>query len=174
VGTSTRLRRAASARSEHLGERLGGYIYGTIVVLSTIVAGAKVYENAPGHVAGLVFLTTLVFWLAHVYAHALARSVATGVRMSRASLAAVAHHESSIIEAAVLPAIVLMLGHWGVFTTQTAVWIAFACGLSVLVTQGVAYARVARLGAVGTMVIVTMNVGLGLALVGLKLVVGHH
>ena len=44
-----------------MGERLGGYIYGTIIVISAIVAGARAYEHSLGHVALLVALTALVF-----------------------------------------------------------------------------------------------------------------
>ena len=61
-----------------MGERLGGYIYGTIVVIATIVSGARAYTHSLGHVAVLVFLTTVVFWLAHVYAHSLAETGADG------------------------------------------------------------------------------------------------
>ena len=51
-----------------MGERLGGYIYGTIVVLAVLVAGAKAYPTAAGKIAALVAITSVVFWLAHVYA----------------------------------------------------------------------------------------------------------
>ena len=56
-----------------LGERLGGYIYGTIVVLAAMIEGQEAYRDGTGHVALIVLLTTVVFWLAHVYA-ALARA----------------------------------------------------------------------------------------------------
>ena len=61
------------------GERLGGFIYGTIIVLAVVVAGARAYEHEAGHIAGLVAVTVLVFWLAHVYAHALAHAVPDAV-----------------------------------------------------------------------------------------------
>jgi hypothetical protein len=66
-----------------LGERLGGYIYGTIVVLAAMIEGQQAYRDGTGHVALIVLLTTVVFWLAHVYAHSLAQSVSTGRRVSR-------------------------------------------------------------------------------------------
>src|SRR5262249_19004441 len=68
-GGAPGLRRAA------MGERLGGFIYGTIVALSVIVAGARAYPHGAGHIAALVIVTNVVFWLAHVYAHGLAHSV---------------------------------------------------------------------------------------------------
>jgi hypothetical protein len=157
-----------------MGERLGGYVYGTIVVIATVIAGARAYAHDVGHVAVLVLMTTVVFWLAHVYAHSLAHSVASDRPLSRATLVGIARQESSIVEAAILPIGALLLGHWNVISDRAALWVAVACGLGVLVTQGVAFARAGRLGALGTLAIVAVNVGLGLALVGLKLFVGHH
>ena len=156
-----------------MGERLGGYIYGTIVVLATVVAGAKAYREHVGHVALLVLITTVVFWLAHVYAHALAHSVARDQHLSRAAVSEIARRESSIIEAAIGPIVALLLGHWGVISERTAVWLAIACGFGVLVAQGFAFARAERLGRLATLAIVGVNLGLGLALVGLKLWVSH-
>jgi hypothetical protein len=165
--------RGGDRLSRVTGERVGGYVYGTIVVLSTVIAGAKAYEEQVGHVAALVAITTLVFWLAHVYAHALSHSVASDQHLSRTALGEIARRESSIIEAAIAPIVVLMLGHWGVLSERTAVWVAIACGLGVLVSQGLAFARAERLGTLATLAIVAVNLGLGLALVGLKLLVGH-
>jgi hypothetical protein len=156
-----------------MGERLGGYIYGTIVVLATTVAGTKAYQHHLGHVAALVLITTVVFWLAHVYAHAVGQSVARDQHLSRAALLEIARHESSIIEAAVIPIAALLLGHFGVVSEKTAIWLAVASGLGVLVAQGFAFARAERLGWLATLVIVAINLGLGLTLVGLKLWVSH-
>ena len=55
-----------------MGERLGGFIYGTVVVLSVLVAGARAYPGDAGRIALLAVVTSLVFWLAHVYAHGVA------------------------------------------------------------------------------------------------------
>ena len=163
----------ASAPRRATGERLGGYIYGTIVVLATVVAGAKAYQEHVGHVALLVLITTVVFWLAHVYAHALAHSVGQDQHLSRGTLMQIAGRESSIIEAAIAPIAALLLGHLGIVSARTSVWLAIACGFGVLVTQGFAFARAERLGRLATLAIVAVNLGLGLALVGLKLWVGH-
>jgi hypothetical protein len=166
VGAS-RLGRAA------MGERLTGFIYGTIVALSVIVAGAKAYPHGPGHIAAVVVVTTFVFWLAHVYAHAVGHSVARDEHLSFAELRYIARRESSIIEAALPPVAALALGHFGVISTHTSVWLAFGLGLGVLTAQGITFARVERLGLLGTLVVVALNLGLGLVLIALKLVVSH-
>jgi hypothetical protein len=176
VQGGNRLSRANTRRRAARGERLGGYIYGTIVVLATVVAGAKAYGEQVGHVALLVLITTVVFWLAHVYAHALALSVAEDQHLSRSALTGIARRESSIIEAALAPIGALLLGHWGIVSERTAVWLAVGCGLGALVAQGFAFARAERLGRLATLAIVAVNLGLGVVLVGLKLWVnqGHQ
>jgi hypothetical protein len=155
------------------GERLGGFIYGTIVVLAVIIAGARAYEHEAGHIAGLVAVTVTVFWLAHVYSDALAHSVARDEHLSLAELRRIAHREASILEAAVPPLVALLLGAFGVVSTKLAVWVAFGLGLVVLCAQGITFARVERMGRLGTLAVVAANLGLGVVLVALKLLVSH-
>ena len=155
------------------GERLGGFIYGTIVVLAVVVAGARAYPHGSGHIAALVVATTIAFWLAHVYSHALAHSVGQDKHLSLGELRYIARREASIIEAALPPVAALVLGAVGVLSPHTAVWVAFVLGLVVLAAEGIVVARVERLGWLGTIAVVAGNVSLGLVLVALKLAVSH-
>jgi hypothetical protein len=164
---SDRLARSA------MGERLSGYIYGTIVALSVIVGGARAFPHEPGHIAALVAVTCLTFWLAHVYAHALGHAVHRGEHVTFAEVLGIARREASVLEAAVPPVVALLLGAVGVFGATTSVWIAFGLGLAVLAAQGFVFARVERLGRVATVAVVAVNLGLGLVLVLLKLIVTH-
>jgi hypothetical protein len=170
--TEERSRPARFGRTA-LGERLGGFIYGTIVVLSVVVAGARAYPDGPGHIAALVLVTTGVFWLAHVYSHALGHSVAHDEHLSVDELLHVARREGSIVEAALPPVAALALGAIGVLSTRTSVWIALILGLVVLAAQGVTFARVEKLGTLATIGVVAANLCLGLLLIGLKLLVTH-
>ena len=156
-----------------IGDRLAGFIYGTIVALSVIVAGARAYPDGPGHVAGLVAVTCTVFWIAHVYANGLGHSASLGVHLSAAELKRIGRREGSIVEAAVPPIVALLLGGVGILSPRASLWLAFACGLLVLGVQGVVFARVERLGPVATLAVVAANLGLGLVLVALKVVVSH-
>lgn len=156
-----------------MGERLGGFIYGTIIVLAVLVAGARAYPHDTGHIAVLVAVTSVVFWLAHVYAHSLGQSVATDEHLSLAELRHIARREGALVEAALPPLGALMLGAFGLISARAAVWLAFGLGLAVLAVQGVVFARVERLGLLGTLAVVTANLGLGVLLVGLKLLVSH-
>jgi hypothetical protein len=156
-----------------MGERLSGFIYGTIVVLSVIVAGSRAYPHDPGHIVVLVVVTTAVFWLAHVYAHGIGYAVAHDEHLSLAQLGHIARREAAIMEAAVPPVAALVLGALGLFSEAVSVWLAFGLGLAVLGAQGIVFARVEQLRPLGTIVVVALNLGLGALLVGLKLFVSH-
>jgi hypothetical protein len=155
------------------GERLGGFIYGTIVVLSVVVAGARAYPHEPGHIAALAMVTSGVFWLAHVYSHGLAHSVAHDEHLSLVELGHIARREGSIVEAALPPVGALLLGAFGIVSAQVALWAALGLGLAVLVVEGVTFAHVERLGRLGTLLVVVANLGLGVLLIGVKLVLTH-
>jgi hypothetical protein len=138
-----------------------------------LVAGARAYPHEPGHIAALVLATTVVLWLAHVYAHSLGESVARDRRLTLSELRHVARHEGAIIEAALVPCAALLLGTLGLISTRSATWLALASGLAVLGVQGFLFARVEHMGWRGTLAIVTVNLALGVTLIGLKLVVTH-
>ena len=96
-------RRLARLDPSAMGVRLGGFVYGTIVVLSVLVAGVRAYPSDAGRIALLVVVTSLVFWVAHVYAHGISQSIADEDRLSLAELREIARHEGSIVEAAFPP-----------------------------------------------------------------------
>jgi hypothetical protein len=137
------------------------------------VAGARAYPHEPGHIAVLVLATTVVLWLAHVYAHALGESVARDRRLTVSELRHVARHEGAIVEAALIPCAALFLGALGLISTRFATWLALAAGLAVLAVEGFVFARVERMGWRGTLAIVSVNLALGVTLIGLKLIVTH-
>lgn len=168
MGTLSRgLRRSA------VGERLAGFTYGTIVVLAVLVAGAKAFPTDAGRIGALVLVTSVVFWLAHVYAHGLAHSVVHDEHLSLADLRRIGRREGSIVEAAVPPLAALLLGALDLVATTTAVWAAFGLGLAVLVVQGLVFARIERLSWFSTLLVVAANLSLGVALVALKVLVTH-
>jgi hypothetical protein len=138
-----------------------------------LVGGAKAYPHDAWKIVLLLAVTAAVFWLAHVYSHSLASVVAQDRHLSFAELRRIGRHESSILEAALPPLAALLLGAFGLISTKAAVWIAYGLGLAVLLFSGLVFARVERLGWLATLVVVALNVALGVALVGLKLVVTH-
>jgi hypothetical protein len=173
VSEGTRRRQRARLSRAAMGERLGGFIYGTIVVLAVVVAGAKAYPHDAARIAAVAVVTSVALWLAHVYAHALGHSVAHDEHLSLTELGRIARREGSIVEAAVPPVGALLLGAFGVISTHAAVWAAIALGLGVLAVQGVEFARVEKLGWAGTIGVVAANLALGGLLIALKLVLTH-
>src|SRR6476659_3596417 len=163
---------ARLGRSE-LGERVGGFVYGTIVVLSVTVTGAKAFPHELEQVVVLVAVTTVIYWLAHVYAHGLAYGIGQDAHLSLAELARIARREASILEAGLPPTTALLLGALGLLSEQVAVWLAFGLGLAVLGTTGVVFARVERLPAARALLTVLANLALGLVLIGLNVFVVH-
>ena len=153
-------------------ESIAGTVYGTIVVMGAIVAGAHGVENL-WRLDLIVGGTVVVLWLAHVYAHGLGESIAQRRRLDRAEFFSVARRELAIPLAAVAPVIAIALGAAGVLRKPTSVWLALGIGLFTLAVQGYRYARLEELSRWGMVVSVGLNLGLGLAIVGLKVVVGH-
>jgi hypothetical protein len=157
-------------RSLFLGTREGiaGAVYGTIVVLASLAAGASAYENDLWRLEGAVVASVLVLWLAHMYAHGLGESLQLGRRLTGGERRAVAQREVSIALAAVLPLAAVTLGALGIVRSSTALWIALGIGVATLAVQGLRYAQLERFGLPGTVVAVGVNVALGLALVAVK------
>jgi uncharacterized ion transporter superfamily protein YfcC len=154
-------------------QTIAGTVYGTIVVMAALVAGVQGFQHDLWRLAVLVVTTAFVFWLAHVYSDGLGESLERGRRLDTREFAAIARREFSILLAVVAPTAALLLGAVGVVRDTAAVWLAVGAGVATLAIQGVRYAHVERLGPLGTLVALAVNVGLGLALVALKVFVAH-
>src|SRR4051794_25692279 len=137
--------------------------------MATLTA-AYASESDPWRLAVIVATTATVLWVAHVYAHGLSRMITH----SRLDAQSMVRHEIGIVGAAVPPTVVLLLGALGVLRESSAVWVALATGLVTLAFQGVRYARLERLGPAATLAAAGVNLALGLLVVALKILVGHH
>ena len=147
-------------------------VYGTIVVMATLSI-AFAGESELWRLLGIVAGTSLIFWVAHLYAHGLAESIERQRRLTRQETIAVTRRELGILLAAVGPLLALLLGAIGLFQADTAVWLAFAVGLATLAAEGVRYARLEGFGHAGTAAVVAVNLALGLIVVGLKVAISH-
>jgi hypothetical protein len=152
---------------------IAGTVYGTIVVMATVTAGAHGKQTDTGRLAVVVAVTALVFWAAHLYSDALAESLERGRRLDRAELADVARRELSIPAAAVAPVVALVLAALGVLGTQAGLWLALGIGVATLGVQGARYAALERLDRTGTVAVIAVNLSLGLVIVGLKALLAH-
>ena len=154
-------------------ETIAGTVYGTIIVMATLVAGAPAFKHDLWHLLAIVVVTTVVFWAAHIYAHGLGESLQLGRRVTRSELVHIAHRERAMALAVVLPALALVLGALGVIRGSVSIWLALGLGVAALAVQGLRYARLERLSVTGSVVVVGLNLALGLALVLLKVIVVH-
>jgi hypothetical protein len=154
-------------------ETISGTVYGTIVLLAALVAGAKPYENDLWRLSVIVAMSVLVLWFAHVYSDGIGESLELGRRLSIDELGSIARRELSIPLAAVVPVGLLVLGAVDVFHGRTAIWLAFGAGVATLSVQGIRYALLERMSVLGTVFSVALNIGVALMLVVLKVVVAH-
>src|SRR5262249_49153884 len=115
----------------------------------------------------------VVLWIAHVYAHALSESITERRPLRPAGLWFLARRELGILFAVVPPSLALTLGTVGVLSERASIWLALGGGLLTLAVEGWRYAQIEHLRATGTFVAVSLNVGLGLLVVLLKVLVLH-
>jgi hypothetical protein len=152
---------------------VAGTVYGTIVVLSVLAAGAKAYEHHLWQLAAIAGIGSFVLWVAHVYSHGLGESLAAGRRLTVSEVLGIARREYSIMLAAILPLLAVVLGAAGVLEEHTAVRWALGVGVVTLAAQGVRYARMEHLGRLATITTVSLNLAIGLALVAVEAWVAH-
>jgi hypothetical protein len=155
------------------GEAIAGTVYGTIIVLATITAGAAAFENDLWRLCVIITASVAVVWVAHVYSHGLGQSLHLRRRLTWTELMAIARREYAIPLAAVLPLISLVLGATGLLAGRTAVWLAMGLGVATLTLEGLSYARLERMNRTATIATVAVNLALGLAIVLLKSLVAH-
>jgi hypothetical protein len=152
---------------------VGPTVYGTIMVMATIAAGSAGHETHAWQLTVVVAVTVVVLWLAHVYSQTLEESLKRGRRLDPQEFAGVAGRELAIPAAAVAPIGALGLAALGLLAERSAVWIALGFGVATLAVQGARYAALERLGAAGTAVSISLNVLLGLVIVGLEASLSH-
>ena len=153
------------------GDNLAGGIYGTILVTSIIAAADA--SHTIWLSLGIVEVTMIVFWLAHVYAGALAWSIDADETFSRRDVRRVAGREWPLLQAAIVPSVALLAGGIGLIGTQLAYWVAIGYGVCALIWWGLLFARKEGLGRIATIAVVLINASFGLVIVVLKEFVSH-
>ena len=154
-------------------DTVAGTVYGTIVVLAVLAAGADTYKHHLWRLDAIAATSAIMLWLAHVYSHALGESLKEGRRLDTREFAGIARREYAVVLAAVPPVVALALGAAGVLSATAAIWVAFGAGVVTLGAQGIRYAKLEELSLPAAIASVTLNVALGLALVGAEVVVSH-
>jgi uncharacterized membrane protein len=143
-------------------------IYGTILVLAVIAALSHDPGLGPGEVLAGMLGSSLVYWMAHLYADVLGRRAAGVVEPLPAMVAEAATVEWPLVEAALLPAIPLVLGMLGILDRGPAVTLAVIVALADLLVWGYVAGRRSGLARVAALAGGLGAVALGTVMVLLK------
>jgi len=125
---------------EHRAHHLAGAIYGTILA-TTVVAAAGTHPESLARTTLLVLGTSVVFWLAHVYAVEVAARLVAGRPLERREVLGVARAEWPMLQSAWPVVAALLLGVVGVLEPERAVDVAMAVGIGALFLYGVVIGR---------------------------------
>ena len=145
-----------------------GAIYGQILA-TAVLAGLSEDEGLSSRelFAG-VAVTTVVFWLAHVYAQAVAKRLGMKRALSLSEVRDVALEEWPMVEAATPTLVALALGWAGALSKDTSVTLGIGLGVAGLMAWGFVIARRSGMSPLGTLGAVALNAAFGLAIVVLK------
>jgi hypothetical protein len=146
-------------------------IYGLILATSVIAVSREYDSSNAGLIGVTVLVTGVVFWLAHVYARVLARSITHHRWLNRSEVREVLHHDWPLVEVTVPLVLVLALGVVDVVPDKAAILAATLAALVELGAAGGYAARRSGAGLRGTVVSAVIAVMLGGAVVLLKALV---
>jgi hypothetical protein len=150
---------------------VAGAIYGQVLVTSFVAGLSEVGSVDPGEIFTSLLVTMLVFWLAHVYADAVAQRLEREDPLSWREVWNIAKYEWPMLQAAVPALLALSLGWAGALPNLTAVRLAIGLGVVALLAWGFVIARASRLSALATVGSVALNGAFGLGIVTVKLLV---
>lgn len=146
-------------------------IYGLILATSVIAVSREYDPSNAGLIAISVLVTGVVFWLAHVYARVLARSIAHHRMLSRPEVREVLRHDWPLVEATVPLVLILALGVLDVVPDRASILAAMLAALVELAAAGTYAARLRGSGVTEAVVSAAIAVALGGAVVLLKILV---
>jgi hypothetical protein len=142
-----------------------------VLATSLVVASSEDDAYSPAEIALSVFVTGLVFWLAHVYSNLVAERYAVGRRLTRSEIGAEFYGEWPVVQAFFPPIVVLLLGAIGLLSNDTAISLAIAAGVVSMVLWGLAIGRMERMSPLALALMTLFNVLFGTAIVLLKVLV---
>ena len=150
---------------------VAGAIYGLILATSVIAVSRQYQPDKAGVTAVTVVVTAGVFWLAHVYAETLALGLHGRHTPTWPETRRIVDKQWPLVQAGILPTVVLLLGPLGVLDDATAQDLALSVCLLELGTTGLFVARAA--GARGIVAAVSGAIALsfGVMIIALKVAV---
>jgi hypothetical protein len=147
---------------------VAGGIYGQVLVTSLVAALSEAKTIDAGEMFVSVFVTMVVFWLAHVYSEAVARRLTRTDPLTWLDVWTIAKFQWPMLQAAVPAFLALALGWAGAVSTLTAVRLAIGLGVIALLAWGFIIAYLSRLSPLATLGSVALNGTFALSIVALK------
>jgi hypothetical protein len=148
-----------------------GAIYGTIVATAVVEGLSEDPEASSMDIVVATIGTTVVFWLAHVYANVLGRRAEIRRPPTWDEAWTVARDEWPMVEAGVIIAVPSLLAAAGLLSHDTGVNLAIFLGIAILFGCGLLLARREGLRWGGALLAAAISGALGLVIVGLKTLV---
>jgi len=146
-------------------------IYGLILATSVIAVSREYDSSNAGLVGVTVLVTGVVFWLAHVYARVLARSITSHRQLNRSEIRDVLRHDWPLVQVTIPLVVILGLGALDVVPDNAAILVAMLVALVELAAAGAYAARTSGAGLRATVLSAAVAVALGSAVVLLKVFV---
>jgi hypothetical protein len=148
---------------------VAGAIYGLILATSVIAVSGQHDPDNAGITAVTVIVTATIFWLAHVYAGVLA--IAHGGRPTWTEARRILDDEWPMVQAGILPTVILLSGALGILPDHRAHDAALAACLVELGTTGFVVARASGVKGVAAAVSGAIALSFGVVVIVLKVAV---
>ncbi len=120
--------------------RYGAAVYGSFLVAATVGLAFEAGESARAMTAS-TFASMLIFWLAHAWAEVLGESITVGDRFRPRDALGIAQREWPLVEAGVVPTLLLALAWAGVWSRHTGALLALAAAILQITVWGVISGR---------------------------------
>jgi hypothetical protein len=108
--------------------RFGAAVYGSFLVASVVGVAFEAGQDAR-FMTMTAFGSALVFWLAHWWSEVLGEQIAAGEAFGHRDVLGVARREWPLVEAAVVPTLLLALAWAGVWSRETGAELALAAAV---------------------------------------------
>ncbi len=155
---------------EHRAHRAAGAIYGTILATAVVATAGHDPETVNRSVA-IVAVTSLVFWMAHVYSLWVAARLVLMRPLRRDEMVSIAVAEWPMLQSSGPIILVLLLGAIGVIERAVAINLAMVVGIGALFTYGLVMGRQEQLGWPRTLLNAVITGSFGVAILALKILV---
>ncbi len=145
-----------------------GAIYGIIISMTVVATASKDDSVGPVAVAIWAAVTSLVFWLVHVYADIVGAGYSTpkeAVKHARGAL----RNEWPIVQGGMIPAIAMLLAAIGLFNEENASYVAVGAGILALFATGLVIGSKDRRDWGRRILIGAVNAFFGLLILALKI-----